>query len=657
MKCPTLDEWAALASGQVTDESLHQLVEHLDSCASCEELMKRWPASAPSFMPSLKDLESPPDQRLIDRLCQDLAIADVTSAREQDSSVGAAADQPLKSFGPYELHELLGRGGMGEVYRAWHRHLRRFVAIKFLSLTRLADAQMQRRFAREMAVIAAVDHPHVVRALDAGIVNGRQYLVMEWIDGEDAASLVRRQGPLSIANAADIVRQAALGLEAIQQAGLVHRDIKPSNLFVSRAGVAKVLDLGLARSVVLDDQESELTASRQILGTLDYIAPEQIDAQAEVDIRADIYSLGCTLYYLLAGRAPFSDHKGYAKLSAHGSLAPPALTKLRADVPAEMLSLLEDMLAKSPAERISSPAEVAARLLPFVDRATLPALVITADEPAKTAIWAGNPSAGRSRVRWLAAVGIVLPIGLLAASPWIAGALPLGDSSSEREPDESHRPGPQLALGKVDAPQPLAWYNLLQKRPEEVFWPHGVGPADWHFNEQKQTVFVNAPDQGVLKLGTAEEPYYKLRFGFHQNDWTGGLGVILGMQRTVENETPVMHYELIVISPIRMQPPEFGVFRHRGAAYYAKQGRYHSTDEMTHAAINMPVGQQMLELEVRQNALFAVRLNGIELPDLVDAKRMTTFTPLALQGDFGIYAHGADGTIMDAHFMLLPEER
>lgn len=208
----------------------------------------------------------------------------------------------------------LGSGGMGTVYRAVHRKLNRTVALKLLPQDRFQSRDAVARFEREMQAVGMLQHPNIVAAHDAGEVDSCHFLVMELVDGEDIGHLLSRTGPLPIAEACEIARQAALGLQHIFENGLVHRDIKPSNLMLASPRqrnaqpTVKILDLGLA---LLDPNQlgapRELTSTGQVMGTVDYMAPEQGLDTHSVDIRADLYSLGATLYKLLTGRAPLED--------------------------------------------------------------------------------------------------------------------------------------------------------------------------------------------------------------------------------------------------------------------------------------------------------------------------------------------------------------
>ncbi|MGQ9576994.1 MAG: serine/threonine-protein kinase, partial [Thermoguttaceae bacterium] len=288
---------------------------------------------------------------------------------------------PLGKLGEYELLEKLGEGGMGTVYKALHRKLGRLVALKVLPKDRRWDEQAIARFEREMKAVGAVDHPNIVRAMDAREVQGVRFLVMEYVEGLDLNALGRACHPMGIAEVCEIIRQAALGLEEVHRHRLVHRDVKPSNLMVTPQGVVKLLDLGLARFGSERSADQEVTGTGAILGTVDYMAPEQVTESHSVDIRADIYSLGCTFYKLLTGRTPFSG-PGYqtavAKMAGHVRDPVPPVRRLRGDVPAELARIVERMLAKEPGRRFATPVEVADAVGPLAATGDLAGLVARA---------------------------------------------------------------------------------------------------------------------------------------------------------------------------------------------------------------------------------------------------------------------------------------
>jgi tRNA A-37 threonylcarbamoyl transferase component Bud32 len=269
------------------------------------------------------------------------------------------------TLGNYRVLERLGTGGMGNVYLCEHTVMHRRVAVKVLPADRAEDPSYLERFQREAQAAAALDHPNIVRAHDVAREGRLHYLVMEYIHGPSLQEVIHKYGPMDYRTAAHYVRQAAVGLQHAHEAGLVHRDIKPSNLLVDRSGTVKILDMGLA--LFADARSPNLTDKldrRSVLGTADYMAPEQAQDSHSVDIRADLYSLGATFYYLLTGNPPFTGTMAQ-RIIAHQVRPPKPVRELRPEVPAELAAVLDKMLAKEPADRYQMPAEVVEALEPW----------------------------------------------------------------------------------------------------------------------------------------------------------------------------------------------------------------------------------------------------------------------------------------------------
>lgn len=265
------------------------------------------------------------------------------------------------TLGSYKVLEQIGSGGMGNVYLCEHMVMRRRVAIKILPLNLVSDPVALGRFQREARAAAVLDHPHIVRAHDYCQEGHLHFLVMEYVDGVSLQDMVQRSGPLDPIRAAHYIRQAALGLQhAHDVAGLVHRDIKPGNILVDRCGTVKILDMGLARFA--HDRHDELAVRDEdqcVVGTVDYLAPEQAMSCHTADIRADIYGLGATFYYLLAGHPPFDKGSVAQKIIWHQMRQPRPIREIRPEMPEELAKVVEKMLAKEPAMRYQLPAEVA----------------------------------------------------------------------------------------------------------------------------------------------------------------------------------------------------------------------------------------------------------------------------------------------------------
>lgn len=270
----------------------------------------------------------------------------------------------------YKILAELGHGGMGIVYKARDMRRQRIVAIKVCIARLMDEGEVTARFHQEQVLSVRLRHPNLVAAFEAGQIDGLAYLVMEFIEGHDLSWLVRKQGPLAVKTACEVVRQAALGLQHLHKQGLVHRDVKPANLMLTSSGLVKLFDLGLARDLQLPASEGLSMSQGNCLGTFDYIAPEQCLDSHTVDSRADIYALGCTLYQLLTGQPPFADpaHESvFLKMKAHLEEPVPPIRGQRPDVEERLAAVLGRMLAKDRRHRLATAAGVAAALQPFAD--------------------------------------------------------------------------------------------------------------------------------------------------------------------------------------------------------------------------------------------------------------------------------------------------
>jgi eukaryotic-like serine/threonine-protein kinase len=273
--------------------------------------------------------------------------------------------------GKYKVLDHLGSGGMGAVFLCEHRHMRRRVAVKILPPEKSSAPGSLQRFVREAQAVARLDHPNIVHAHDIDCDAGVYFFVMEFVDGVSLQHLVDSTGPISVARAVNFICQAASGLHHAHQANLVHRDIKPSNLLLDRLGIIKILDLGLARFEKTEDNLTQMLDSKTVLGTADYLAPEQARDSA-VDIRADIYSLGALFYYLLIGKPPFDSGNFSQKLIAHQTKAPAPVHSLRADVPEGISKVIAAMLEKDPSKRPQTPNDVTQWLQPWLEEVPPP---------------------------------------------------------------------------------------------------------------------------------------------------------------------------------------------------------------------------------------------------------------------------------------------
>ncbi|MEM9825029.1 MAG: serine/threonine-protein kinase [Planctomycetota bacterium] len=269
-------------------------------------------------------------------------------------------------IGKYKLLGHIGTGGMSSVYLAEHTRMGDKRAIKVLPKSRVADATYLARFQLEAKAIASLNHPNIVLAYDIDNEGDVHYIVMEYVDGEDLQQLVKRTGPLDPSAAADIIAQAARGLEHAHQRRVIHRDIKPANLLVDSKGLVRLLDMGLALVSADDDESLTVMNNENVLGTADYLAPEQARNSHDVDHRADIYGLGCTMYFLLTGRPPFADGTLAQRISKHQNEMPTEIRKLRPRCPGELEGIVFKMIQKSPEYRYQNAGDVAEVLERFV---------------------------------------------------------------------------------------------------------------------------------------------------------------------------------------------------------------------------------------------------------------------------------------------------
>ena len=267
-------------------------------------------------------------------------------------------------LGDYILLERIGMGGMGFVYKAKHRFMSRVVALKVLPEFAVRTQQNLKRFQREVRAAASLEHPNIVPAYDAGECGGSHFLVMQYIDGPNLKQRVDEHGPLTVPQAIDCLLQAARGLAYAHQKGVIHRDMKPSNLLLSSDGVIKILDMGLARIVedLTEDEDVRLTQPGQLLGTVDYVAPEQIADTHQADGRSDIYSLGCTLHYLLTCTPPYPGGSVAEVLWAHEMQPPPPLPVGDDDQSQILAEIFQIMMQKEPGDRHATMNDLIADL-------------------------------------------------------------------------------------------------------------------------------------------------------------------------------------------------------------------------------------------------------------------------------------------------------
>lgn len=328
-------------------------------------------------------------------------------------------------YGDYRVQDKLGEGGMGLVFKAEHRHLKRKAALKVLHPSVTQSEEAVKRFHREVEAVARLQHPNIITAYDASIQDGSYWLAMEYVDGIDLGRLVKEQGPLPVDKAVDYLIQAAHGLEHSHKQGVVHRDIKPSNLLLDADGTVRILDMGLVRftdapAAGTATSPDGLTQTGDIMGSFDYIAPEQAIDTKRADGRADIYSLGCTLYFLLTGKAPYTGDTSMQKLLAHRENAIPSIRKVRPEAPLALEGVFHRLVAKKADDRYTTMTEVIADLQACRPRPAGPDGQETAKAPP--------PASGRSALPGIA----LLFCGTLCVVAGVAGAVLLEHEAASR---------------------------------------------------------------------------------------------------------------------------------------------------------------------------------------------------------------------------------
>jgi len=360
-ECPNESLLTDYLAGRLDRPTHEALDEHLDGCAACQATADELESAVDSSFPGLAPAPcTPPLDAAVLPLLDRVKALGVGFSSIQ----GGAVPGPGMILGQYVLLEAIGAGGMGRVFKARHQVMNRLAAVKLLAPERFCSNEARARFRREAEAAARLTHPHIVASYDAGQADGRDFLVMEYIEGPNLSELVKRDGPLPVAAAVDYVGQAARGLAYAHAAGVIHRDVKPANLLVDAAGVVKVLDMGLARLPSADERidDAGLTSTGVVMGTAPFMAPEQAADTRRADERSDVYGLGCCLYFLLTGQAPYEGRTPLEVVFAHREQPIPDLRKQRPDCPAAVDALFRAMVAKRPEDRPASMTAVLTRL-------------------------------------------------------------------------------------------------------------------------------------------------------------------------------------------------------------------------------------------------------------------------------------------------------
>ncbi len=561
---------------------------------------------------------------------------------------------------------------MGIVLQVEHLHLKQFRAVKIIKFARHVGehSSLIARFRREMQAIGALEHTHVVRAFDAGEHEGQFYLVMEYVDGLDLEQLARTLGPLSQADACELMRQAALGLVEIHAGGWVHRDIKPSNLLFSRRKVVKVADLGLARLRESSDPV-EVTPQGGFVGTPDYMAPEQWTAPQSADGRADLYSLGCCLYRLVTGEVlfPAPQFTSYPeKLLAHQRQPAPSL-------PGPLGDILQRLLAKDPATRFPDAASVVAALEPLAVGSNLEALWRRlhspdgqADSSATTGTFTAvltspgrpvSPAPVRRWLRWsmiLVSMLAVIAAVFAAFQPgWFADPEPVETPEGSPLPVRFGTPTPVPDPGEpslLDSLPVGVSHNLVDQPPRELCWPRNDPNAVFTHQREHRQITARCNGMALLELGRTRSPNFTLRVTLSQSRWEGGIGLFLGYNLGPKVGA-VCQVTFLELRTLQLAGASRRITPTRGVIDLTRTGEGEMSGP-THcvAGISIPPkeGTIKFKIVVERGLLKSVSINDLERPEYVKKTVFKNYLDLPQTGSFGLYIRSSEGQFRDAEF-------
>jgi eukaryotic-like serine/threonine-protein kinase len=594
----------------------------------------------------------------------------------------------------YQILGIIGQGGMGTVFKGYHTNLKRFVAIKTLRVDRTKRPELVHRFLREMEAIGQMDHPNVVRASDAGEKNGVLHLVMEYLIGLDLGRLVADRGRLEVVDACELTRQAALGLDYIHQT-LVHRDIKPSNLMLTSAGLVKILDLGLARLHDAEAGDGERTPEGCVMGSYDYLAPEQATASTQVDGRADQYSLGCTLFKLLTGRAPFSgpEYDTLAKkLFAHCQVPLTAVEHFNS-LPEGLRPVLLRMTAKDAGERYPTAREVAGVLAPFavgsrplqllgelkqaaetavqplphplteeLSRLTIPPHDTPMNTPAAHAVSARARPRGKRRV--------LLAAGILTCA--VAASASLVFRSGEGQPDKLQRTQPDAAPGRVvpspgmptvrllDTLRTGTLHRLLDQPPLPVGCASGDARA-YRWDAGENQLKVEGDGTLLFLLGTTSRSRFGFEAGLRQLPWSGNAGIFWGYKEDASLRAAARAWQKFAWFQMMVLRKETGkklenrffVQRARGSLFCNQFGDIVSNLAfLSRHDVLMPTDETILKIEVESNRLRHAWFGSVNLEKLFDEDANKVFRQEPYAGGLGLITDSTSTVFSDVRFIL-----
>jgi len=573
---------------------------------------------------------------------------------------------------------------MGTVYEAEHLHLRRRVAIKTVSERLVSDPHTIERFRREMEALGRLVHPHVVQAYDAGEIDGLRYLAMEFIDGVDVEALAAGFKSLPIADCCEIIRQAALGLHHAHSHGLTHRDVKPRNLLLGRDGTIRVADLGLAR--MGGDKAPPITQIGNVMGTYDYISPEQVAGEGAVGPQSDLYSLGCTLYRLLAGAPPFSGPEYSTparKLMAHVQSGPPPIGKLRPDVAPQIVDLVERLMAKDPARRPKSAADVAAILEKNTDGAHLADLLAFVRSPGddlptrSTVVYSAlqtdqNAIAGVAKHRpflWRT-FGAAIGFACLVAMIWANRQMPRGEPPIHFQPDPKNTVTTEMpenedvvdprtqteAINAEGDPGQRRWRGLLGEELKPILWNRNT-QSFFRFDREADQLFLRTDGLGILGLGEAPRSWNTLQLDVQQLQWNGGFGVAVESAPSADGAEQFIILAILKNSGTDRKAAPLIAESKRVALRKSPTGSVVVATVQPGGVRSLPdpgLESQLLELRWDQMRITRVRWAGIDLSELVYGLNFEgDGTSLKMQR-FGIFVERTELTVSAARWLQMP---
>lgn len=528
---PTHGELESFFHGTLAEPDRQRIEDHIGQCDTCcdvlrtiphDPLVERIHAATSSIDDGLTPVGSP---------------TPVFQEEDAGTIPTALLDHPR-----YRIIRQLGQGGMGIVYQAEHKLMERTVALKVISSRLMKNELAVERFHQEVKAAAKLSHRNIVAAYDAEQAGEMHFLVMEYIDGISLDQLVARRKPLPVLHACNYVMQAAQGLQHAFERGTVHRDIKPHNLMRTTRGTIKILDFGLARFATQSEQSPDdpgLTADFTALGTPDYMAPEQARDSKRADIRADLYSLGCTLYFLLSGHAPFPEGTAFEKVIGHCERQPRSLSEIRDDIPPKVTAIVERLMAKSPDDRYQTPSEVVEQLKPFGHPDSPYANDASATQPSMSNAMLSVPKVEPTKVRPTQRPKSntqtkVTPFSrwvrknryLIGGSGAILGALVallvLGDFGKEDPPTPSHA-GAIQSPERQRSPVPAGvqdWIDLISK----VDPPANTVAGNWQVTPEGE-LHVDAGLGARIMLPFLPPREYDLEVQFTRNSGSQSIAM------------------------------------------------------------------------------------------------------------------------------------